>query len=340
MEFKLPEYVLNYEVNKLDPMPSLSEGMRRVIEYQNEHAADAFDTNCSLEEVRSKYVEERRFWNEGGPVPFKTVNMTLDGPMGEFPVRIHYPTDKPLHHAIIFIHGGGFTVGSNDTHDRMMRSVMASSGAAVIGVEYHLSPEAKFPIALWESAVVARYFHEHGLEHGILPDDMGICGDSGGGNLSLCLNLFLRDTEGGNDFISALLLYYGGFGLSDGKYHRLHGTVLDGMRKEDLAYYLNSYFEGTEYDTENPYYAPLNNNLTFGIPSTYMCCGDLDPLLDDSVTLQAILNNHGVKTELEVMPGCLHAYMHYGRMMDEALHCLQRSGEFYREVLAAKGVEV
>lgn len=66
MEFHMPECKVNSDVNKLDPYPLLSEGMRKVIDYQNEHSKDAFDTNCTWEELRKKYVEERRFWNEGG----------------------------------------------------------------------------------------------------------------------------------------------------------------------------------------------------------------------------------------------------------------------------------
>ena len=154
MEFFMPDRKPDYECNKPDPYPLLSESMRKVVDYQAAHAADAFDTNCSWDELRVKYVQERRFWNEGGPEAFKTVEVMVPGPMGDVPARIYYPDDKPEHYAVVFIHGGGYTVGSNDTHDRMMRSVMASSGCCVIGVDYHLAPEAKFPIPLYEAAAV------------------------------------------------------------------------------------------------------------------------------------------------------------------------------------------
>ena len=123
----MPDRKTDYERNKPDPYPLLSESMRKVVDYQAAHAADAFDTNCSWDELRVKYVQERRFWNEGGPEAFKTVEVMVPGPIGDVPARIYYPDDKPEHYAVVFIHGGGYTVGSNDTHDRMMRSVMASS---------------------------------------------------------------------------------------------------------------------------------------------------------------------------------------------------------------------
>lgn len=334
-KFEMPMCQGNPEANKPDPYPLLSEGMRKVIDYQAAHSADAFDTNCSWDELRTKYVAERRYWNEGGPVPHKTAELTVEGPIGPVPVRIYYPDDRQEHHALVFIHGGGFTVGSIDTHDRMMRSVMAAAKCAVIGVDYHLAPEAKFPIPLYESAAVIRYFHENGAQYGILPDKMAIGGDSGGANLALGANLYLRDAFGGNDYISALLLYYGSYGLMDGPAWRLNGTVLDGMRKADMDAYISYYLENPKKDMENPYFATLGNDLTHGVPATYLCCGSLDPLLGDSEALHDILSHHGVRTEFERIPGALHAFMHYGRMMDEALDCLKHSGEFYASVLDA-----
>ena len=334
MEFRMPEYTINYEINKQNPYPLLSEGMRRVIDYQAENAKDAFVTDCTWDELRAKYVQERRFWNEGGPEAYKTVETTVEGPIGPVPVRIYYPDAAPTHHAVVFIHGGGFTVGSVDTHDRMMRCVMESSGCAVIGVDYHLAPEAKFPIPLYESAAVIRHFHEHGEQFGILPDRMAIGGDSGGANLALAANLYLRDAFGGNDYISALLLYYGSFGMMDSASYRLFGTELDGMRKADMAYYISCYLDPEAHDEENPYFVTLNNDLTHGVPATYLCCGDLDPLLDDSRALEHILRVHGVRTQFEIVPGALHAFMHYGRMMDEAVQCLKHSGEFFKAELA------
>lgn len=334
-KFEMPDVKPSMEINKPDPYPLLSEGMKRVIDYQAEHSADAFDTNCTWDELREKYVKERGFWNEGGPEPYKVVETTVEGPIGDVPVRIYYPDDKPGHNALVFIHGGGFTVGSVETHNRMMRSVMAAANCVVIGVDYHLAPEAKFPIPLYESAAVVRYFHENAEQFDICPDNMAIGGDSGGANLSLGVNLYLRDAFGGNDYIAALILYYGAFGLPDGPAWRLNGTALDGMTRADLDAYISYYIDKPE-DKMNPYYACFNNDLSYGMPPTYICCGNLDPLLGDSELLHQIQTNNGVRSEFELVPGALHAFMHYGRMMDEAVDCLRHSGEFYASVLAEK----
>ena len=164
--------------------------------------------------------------------------------------------------------------------------------------------------------------------YGILPDKMALGGDSGGANLALGLNLYLRDTPGGNAFVKALLLYYGAFGMMDSCSFRLYGTLLDGMRRSDLAAYINYY--ATPEDQENPYYAAFLNDLSFGMPPVYMCCGDLDPLLDNTKTLEAFMKLYNVPTQVDIVPGVLHAFMHYGRMMPEAVECLERSGAFFK----------
>ena len=214
----------------------------------------------------------------------------------------------------------------------MMRCIMESGDCVVIGVDYHLAPEAKFPIPLYESAAVIRHFHENAEKYNISPDKMAVAGDSGGANLALGASLYLRDAFGGNDYICAQLLYYGSYGMFDGYSWRLNGTALDGMTKSDMLAYVSYYLEEGMKDMENPYFSTLNNDLTHGVPATYLCCGELDPLLGDSQALHAILKSHGVHTKLEVVPGVLHAFMHYGRMMEESVHCLKESGTFYAAV--------
>lgn len=66
------------------------------------------------------------------------------------------------------------------------------------------------------------------------------------------------------------------------------------------------------------------------MPPVYMCCGDLDPLLDNTKTLEAFMKLYNVPTQVDIVPGALHAFMHYGRMMPEAVECLEHSGAFFK----------
>lgn len=317
--------------NKLDPMKLMSDQMKAVIEKQNELAGDAFDTNAGFEEMRKNYVKERKFWNEGGPEMTRTSDEYFDGPMGQFPVRYYYPVEAEKLPVIVYIHGGGFVVGNCDTHDRVCRLLAAKTGAAVVSVDYHLSPESKFPTNIQECALVAKYLHEHGAEKGIDGNDLSFAGDSGGAVLSMATNLWLRDEEGDNSYVKTLLLYYGFYGLADSKSRRLLGWLIDGMRAEDLEYYNKMWLADFENESKSPYVDMLHNDLTTSMPACFVAAAELDPLRDDSECLAAVLEENGVPCEYELYKGVLHAFIHHTRMVDEANRCVDDSVEFWKK---------
>ena len=132
--------------NKVDAHALMNDQMKAVLAKSAELAgSDAFATDAGFEGMRENYTKERKFWNEGGPVMAKTVDEMFDGPMGEFKVRFYYPVEAEKLPAIVFIHGGGFVVGNPDTHDRVCRILAEKTGAAVVSVDYHLSPESEVP---------------------------------------------------------------------------------------------------------------------------------------------------------------------------------------------------
>lgn len=316
--------------NKLDAMSLMSDQMKAVLQKSAELAGDAFVTDVGFEEMRANYVKERAFWNEGGPVMAKTEDVAFDGPMGEFTARFYYPTESEKLPVIEFIHGGGFVVGSPDTHDRVCRILADRTGAVVVSVDYHLSPESKYPVNIRECAIVAKYLHEHGAERGIDGDDLSFAGDSGGAVLSMATNLWLRDEEGDNSFVKSLLLYYGFYGLADSVSRRLYGWDIDGMRKEDLEYYNRCWLNDLAAESGAPYVDMLSNDLKSNMAPCYIAAAALDPLRDDSECLARVLTNNGVDNSFEVFDGVLHAFVHYSRMLDAATACIEHSAEFWK----------
>src|SRR5207302_2112094 len=117
--------------------------------------------------------------------------------------------------ALVYMHGGGWMIFSLDTHDRVMREYAARSGLIVIGIDYALAPEAKFPTALQQVATVARWLLAgQGAALGVDPKRLVLGGDSAGGNLAMGATLMLRDEgrlpDNGAE-IAALLLNYAAF---------------------------------------------------------------------------------------------------------------------------------
>ena len=154
-------------------------------------------TTLPLAEARRVAEIVRAPWTAGGPAMARTEELAV--PTGQGPLRIRIYDPGALHPApaLIYLHGGGFTLFSIDTHDRLMREYAAAGGFVVIGVDYPLSPEARYPKALDMIVGLVDWLAINGKSIGVDPRRVAIGGDSAGGNLSLATCLRLRDRDGG-----------------------------------------------------------------------------------------------------------------------------------------------
>lgn len=321
--------------NKLDVLSMLSLQMAEVVRIQGERARKADSAEApspngvSNEEMRRQYIEERRFWNEGGAVMHSTQDMTIPTRHGSVRVRMHTANARPLNGCIFFIHGGGFLLGNVDTHDRMMRTLAASADCVLIGIDYTLSPEAKYPQAIEECSDVFCHFVDHAATYGLDPARLAFAGDSAGANLCMGVTLYMRDQGRNLTGLKALLLYYGLFGLRGSAAMALMGGPWDGLSEEELRFYDDVYVRCPE-DLNAPYFNIFNSDLSFGIPSCYICGAELDPLVDDSRTLAAVLTAKNIHCVYKCIPGALHAFLHYTKFMDDANRALDSGGRFFK----------
>ncbi len=321
--------------NKLD-VPSLwCAQMARVVARQDELAAGAYSVDQTPEEMRRAYRSERRFWNEGGPQVAAVSERAVATPFGSVAVRQYRPTDDGTLPVIVFIHGGGWVLGGLDTHDRIARSLAADTGAAVVSVDYTLSPEARYPQPVGECVAVVKDLRTHAEQWGIDPNDISFAGDSGGANMAFGTYLHLRDEERCSQGIRCLLLFYGAFGLRDSMSMRLLGGEWDGMSEEGYAYYLDRYLRDPS-DRSAPYFDILGNDLTHDIPPCYIAAAELDPLRDDSRTLSAMLEVAGVGQRFEEFPGVIHGFAHHSRMLDASRVLLGHASDFFRSCTATQ----
>lgn len=323
-------------MNKVNVLAHINSGMQAVLEKEKELAGDANDTSVGFEHMRLNYVEGRKYWSQDGPELTKVIDRTIEGPYGDIPVRFYYPTSQNNMPAIVYAHGGGFVLGNLDTHDRITRILAEKTGAVVVAVNYQLSPESKFPRAVHEVAAVAEHLHSQGDLYGINGDRLAFAGDSGGAHLGLAATFYLREEKQDNSFITCLLLFYGWFGLADSSTMRLYGGPWDGLTEEDWHFYLSQYANDPNELRESPYANCFKNDMSHDMPACYIAAAEYDPLLDDSITLAAMLEVCGVPFEYELFKGTIHAFLHYTRMLDEANEALEHSADFYRKQLEKK----
>ncbi len=273
---------------------------------------------------RTLYNANRAFWNEGGPAMQDRADLTIDGPGGPLPLRIHYPrADRPLP-ALIFLHGGGWVLGNLDTHDRIMRQLAEDSGFAIVGVDYRLAPEHRFPAACEDSAAAVNWLAAHGADLGLDPSRLAIGGDSAGAALSLSTLMILRDQ--GRDILKAGLLYYGAFGLRDSRSRRLYGGEEDGLSRENLAFYRRSLL-GPGRPPDDWRLNMLDRSVA-DLPPLFIGSIEMDPLRDDSDCLSELCMDASVPYDYRLFKGVLHGFLHMSRMVGAARDALALGAGF------------
>jgi acetyl esterase len=279
-----------------------------------------------LAERRRIAEEVRAPWRIGGPAMRRTDELRVGE--RDVRIRIHRPDDTPMLPGLIYIHGGGWTLFSIDSHDRLMREYAARAGIAVIGVDYSLAPEARFPTPAEEIVSVVRWLREEGREFGIDVSRLAMGGDSAGANLTVAANLMLR--RDGDAPLDAMLLNYGVFaGSSDGheSYRRYDGDSYN-LTAEEMVGFWSGYIRD-ENDLTDPICHPLIADVS-ELPPAFFAVAACDVLADENRAFAERLRSAGVPAEVRVYEGATHSFLEAvsisplaGRALDEAAEWLR-----------------
>lgn len=275
-----------------------------------------------LAELRAAYASERAYWNRPVPEVARVEETALDGPAGRFTLRLYHPQPDAMLPALLYCHGGGWVVGSLDTHDRCMRKLALRSGRAVIGIDYHLAPEAKFPTQIEETVAACRALPALAADWALRPEGVVLGGDSAGAQMVLASALELRGEAAVS--LGGLLLFYGAFGLRDSRSYRLFGSERYGLSQRDMRFYREALVRD-EADLCDPRIDLVSADLS-GLPPVYLAAAALDPLLDDSLVLTEQLAAGGAAPLLKVYRGMLHGFLHYSRSVALAEQALDEAG--------------
>ena len=225
-------------------------------------------------------------------------------------------------HAILYLHGGGYTAGELDYARGFGGVLAAATHINTLCVAYRLAPEHKHPAAVDDALTAYRYL----LEKGYAPEHIAFVGESAGGGLAFCLALRCRD-EG-----IPLPCCIGGISpwtdltLSGNSYsNNVHRDP--SLIRESLAYYALVYAAGSETKST---VSPVFGEFT-GFPPVMLFAGGSEILLDDSRTLYQKLLDAGCEAHLHVEPHMWHVYPLYG--LPESKRAVKRLTEFVLEKL-------
>jgi acetyl esterase len=259
-----------------------------------------FDS-MSLPERRRAAEQVRAPWRQGGPEMWRSQDLNI----ARVRARIHIPTAAPALGTMLYLHGGGWTMFSIDTHDRLMREYAARAGVIVVGIDYSLAPESKFPAALSEVVAVIEWLRTEGAAFGIAKQRLAIGGDSAGANLSVAAALQLRDS--GRLELRALLLNYGAFSAEcTASFERFDGPRYM-LTVDEMSYFWRNYVRAPA-DMTNPLVMPLLADLR-GLPPAHLTVAGCDILTDGNKAMAARLTAASVPTELHVYEGATHSFL-------------------------------
>ena len=226
-------------------------------------------------------------------------------------VRLYDPdVDKKPSPVIVYMFGGGWTIGNVDGFDDSIRRIANSSGLMVAAMDYRLAPEHPFPAGLNDVLATVRWIGEHGEEIGIDSSKIALGGHSAGANLALSTALILRDSgnPSDNELVDVLFLVAGPYSpdIINSESMRMFGQGQFGASIEDAKMAFNMTFQNVSDYSNQLAFPLLSKNLT-GLPPIYIAAMALDPLKDDSIKLADRLREAGQEHYLAVWPGVAHS---------------------------------
>ncbi len=270
--------------------------------------------------------QERAFLDDGGArfvVPDDVVlePTNADGIPAEFLTAAGANPEQ----VVLYLHGGGYVIGSIKSHRYLMQNVSRTTGARTLGIDYRRAPEHPFPAALDDALKAYRWL----LNQGFAAKNIAIAGDSAGGGLTLSTLLKLRDLGEPLPAAGALISPWAdltGTAPSVAERAAMDPCVTPAGLAKMAAHYLN----GT--DGKNPFASPVFAEL-HGLPPLLVHVGGREILYDDSLTIARKAKAAGVDVTLVEEPDLFHVWHAYAPMLEEAQASVAQLGAFLRERL-------
>jgi acetyl esterase len=229
------------------------------------------------------------------------------------PLRLYAPTGLRLP-VLLYFHGGGFTVGSIDTHDVVCRALARLSGCAVASLGYRLAPEHRFPVAAHDAWDALAWLAGQGDALGLDTRRLAVGGDSAGGTLAAVCAIQARDA--GIPIQLQLLFYPGCAARQDSASHARYGQGL--LLERELTDFFFSQYLREDTDRDDWRFAPLNAPDVAGVAPAWFGLAECDPLIDEGLQYADKLRSAGVRVDLEIYRGVTHEFIKMGRALPEA----------------------
>lgn len=291
-------------------------------------------------EAKLDVEKSRKLMNLKSLDPFKAYYRTLDQMIVsdgyEIPVRIYFPYEgfeekKDENYPVIFyIHGGGFVTESIESYNRVCWNLTKNTQQIVVSVEYPLAPEFRFPTQIEVCYAAAKAIFKDRSILNVNPEQITVMGDSAGGNMAAALSMMARDR--GEFMPERQILIYP---CVNNNYKENNGflSVMENgqdylLTRQNMEDYLE-YYQASEADRDNPYFAPLIASNFENLPKTLVITGEFDPLRDEGEAFAEKLREGGNEVILHRIKDAVHGFF-----LLEPLHmAVKETYEYINEFL-------
>ena len=255
-----------------------------------------------VDQARAGHEAETANLSGPGEPVAEVRDLEVPSPADAIPARLYRPEgDGPLP-LVVYLHGGGWMLGSIESFDTVVRALANASGAMVLSVGYRLAPEAPFPAGLEDATSAVRWAAAEAASLGADPRRLAIAGDSAGGNLA---TVAARRLRGQVDLRMQALIYpVTDAGCNTASYREFgerHGLTAASMQR-----FWNLYLDGADGLQEDA--SPLRSADLEGSPPAFVLTAGFDPLRDEAEAYCEALREAGVEAECRRYAGAIHGF--------------------------------
>ena len=292
----------------------VSEELKAVIEMWRVIAQHA---DMPVEEIRTEFEALSAGFTL--PADIRTERLSAGGVPAEWVVAPEASADRTL----LYLHGGGYVVGSINTHRDLAARLSRAARTRVLVIDYRLAPEHPYPAAVEDATAAYRWL----LATGAPPQRIVIAGDSAGGGLTIATLVALRD--GAQPLPAAGVCLSPWVDLEGSGESMATKAAVDPLVDRDRLRKTAAYYLAGQ-DPCTPLAAPLYANLS-GLPPLLIQVGTAETLLDDSTRLAERARKAGVNVTLEPWEDMIHVWQAFAAILPEGQQAIERIGEFIRQ---------
>ena len=266
-------------------------------------------------------------------VPVGSVEQaTVDGGAGPLPARVYRPEGEGPFPTVAYFHGGGYVIGSLDTHDNMCRDLCRGARAVVVSVDYRLAPEHRFPAGIEDAVAATRWVIAHARSLGG-NDVVAVAGDSAGANFSAVVAQQLRDSPMPTGSLAAQFLIYPAVDHSGADHASIDENARGYFLEKQTMGWFYAHYVGDWKASRDPRLAPLQAASLAGLPPAVIVTAEFDPLRDEGEAYGRALVAAGGRADVIRCDGMIHGFFDMGRWSPAAQAGIQASIRRFAEVL-------